>query len=89
MVPRSFPAPGIIVSITGVLEILGAVGLLLPITARAAAVCLAVLLVAMFPANVRAARERLTIMGRPAMNVAARGALQALFVGALVAVAVG
>lgn len=89
MVPGSFPAPGMIVSITGVLEILGTVGLLLPITARAAAVCVAVMLVAMFPANVRAAREQLTIMGRPAMNVALRGALQVLFVGALVAVAAG
>jgi len=89
MVPRSFPSPGMSVSITGVLEILGAVGLLLPITARAAALCLAVLLVAMFPANVRAAREGLTIMGRPAMNVALRGALQVLFVGALAAVAAG
>jgi len=42
----------------------------------------------MFPANVRAAREGLTILGRQAMGVGARGFIQVLFVGALVAVAI-
>ena len=88
MVPPAFPAPGTIVGITGVLEILGAAGLLIPSTARAAALCLAVLLAAMFPANVRAARERLTILGRPAPNLVLRGAMQLLFIAALLAVAV-
>jgi uncharacterized membrane protein len=55
MVPTALPAPGILVTITGLLEIAGAVGLLLPQTACAAATCLAVLLIALFPANVRAA----------------------------------
>jgi uncharacterized membrane protein len=87
MVPRVFPSPGMSVSFTGVLEILGAAGLLIPVTARAAATCLAVLLVAMFPANARAASERLTILGRPAMSIVFRGAIQVIFVGALVAVA--
>jgi uncharacterized membrane protein len=63
------------------------VGLLIPSTARAAAACLAVLLAAMFPANIRAAREGLTLLGRPAMNAAARGVLQVVFIGALAAVA--
>lgn len=61
MVPANFPSAGTIVTITGILEILGAVGLLIPFTARAAALCLAVLLLAMFPANIRAWREGLTI----------------------------
>ena len=87
MVPPIFPAPGTIITITGGLEILGAAGLLIPMTTRAAALCLAILLVAMFPANIRAARERLTILGRPAMGVAVRGAMQLLFIGALLAVA--
>jgi hypothetical protein len=43
------------------LKLLGAAGLLLPATAAAAGVCLAVLLIAMFPANARAAREHLKI----------------------------
>jgi uncharacterized membrane protein len=88
MVPTVFRAPGMLVTITGLLEIAGAIGLLLPQTAATAAICLAVLLVALFPANVRAARERLTIRGRPAMSVAMRGAMQAVFVVALVAAAV-
>jgi uncharacterized membrane protein len=57
--------------------------------ARIAAICLTVWLVAMFPANLRAASEPLTILGRPAMGIALRGAIQVLFVGALVAGALG
>lgn len=86
MVPTGFPAASVLVTVTGVLEILGAIGLLIPATSRIAACCLAILLIALFPANVRAAREGLTIMGRRAMSVPARGALQLLFLGALVAV---
>ena len=86
MVPPAFPA--IIITITGVLEILGAVGLLIPITTRAAAVCLAILLVAMFPANIRAAREHLTMLGRPATGLVLRSVMQVVFIGALAAVAV-
>lgn len=56
IVPPALPAPGRLVSITGVLELLGAVGLLLPATRVAAAVCLLVLMLAMFPANIYAAR---------------------------------
>ena len=88
MVPPAFPAAGSMITVTGILEILGAVGLLVPFFARAAAICLAVLLIAMFPANIRAARERLTILGRPAMSVAVRGAMQLMFVTALLLVAV-
>src|SRR5215467_7852939 len=61
MVPPILPRPDRIVSATGVLEILGAVGLLIPAMAPVAAACLTVLLVALFPANIRAARESLTI----------------------------
>src|SRR6266700_3128957 len=66
MVPASFPRPDLIVTITGLLELLGAAGLLFPATAGVAAACLAVLLASMFPANVRAARLRLTIGGKRA-----------------------
>jgi uncharacterized membrane protein len=87
MVPPAFPAPAIIITITGVLEILGAAGLLIPLTARAAAICLAILLAAMFPANIRAAREHLTILKRPAPGLPLRSAIQLLFIGSLIAVA--
>jgi uncharacterized membrane protein len=56
IVPPGLPAPGLLVTITGVLELLGAAGLLLPQTRAAAAACLFVLMLAMFPANVYAAR---------------------------------
>ena len=46
MVPSAFPRPDLIVTMTGLLEILGAVGLLFPATASVAAVCLAGLLIA-------------------------------------------
>jgi uncharacterized membrane protein len=56
IVPPKLPAPGLLVTITGVLELLGAAGLLYPPTRVAAAVCLFVLMLVMFPANVYAAR---------------------------------
>jgi uncharacterized membrane protein len=87
MVPPIFPLPAILVTLTGVLEILGAVGLLVPVTTRMAAFSLAILLVALFPANVRAAKERFTILGRPVPRLAPRAAIQVIFLAALVAVA--
>jgi len=83
MVPSAFPRPDLIVSATGVLEILGAVGLLIPAIASVAAVCLAMLLISLFPANIRAARERLTIGGRPATALPLRTLLQLVFIGAV------
>ncbi|PXX07621.1 DoxX family protein [Mycolicibacterium moriokaense] len=56
IVPPRLPAPGLLVTITGVLELLGAAGLLYPPTRVAAAVCLFALMLVMFPANVYAAR---------------------------------
>src|SRR3954453_3293429 len=56
IVPPRLPAPALLVTITGALELLGAAGLLYPPTRVAAAVCLFLLMVAMFPANVYASR---------------------------------
>jgi uncharacterized membrane protein len=83
MVPRVFPRPDLMVSATGVFEILGAVGLLIPAIAPVAAACLAMLLIALFPANIRAARERLTIGGRPATVLPLRALLQLVFIVAV------
>jgi uncharacterized membrane protein len=80
MVPRVFPRPDMMVSATGVLEILGAVGLLIPAIAPVAAACLAMLLIALFPANIRAAREGLTIGGRSATVLPLRTLLQLVFI---------
>lgn len=56
IVPPRLPAPGLLVTITGVLELMGAAGLLYPQTRVAAAVCLFALMLVMFPANVYASR---------------------------------
>src|SRR5690606_27541926 len=52
MVPPALPAPGLLVTVTGVLELAGAAALLWRRTAPWSAAGLSVLLVAMFPANV-------------------------------------
>ncbi|TDB79655.1 DoxX family protein [Micromonospora sp. KC721] len=82
MVPPRLPRPELLVTATGVLELAGAAGLLIPATARWAAAGLTLLLLAMFPANVSAARRRLTLAGRPVTPLGPRTALQALFIAA-------
>lgn len=83
MVPPAFPRKESIVTVTGLLEIAGAIGLLLPAVSRAAAVCLIVLLIAMLPANIYAARHQLTIGGRPVPKVTVRIAIQLVFITAV------
>ena len=61
MVPPSFKRPERWVTATGILEVLGAVGLLIPATVTIAAIGLSLMLIAIFPANVHAARLHLTI----------------------------
>ncbi|RAP77786.1 DoxX family protein [Paenibacillus montanisoli] len=85
MVPESLPRREAIVSVTGLLELAGAVGILIPVSAPAASICLAVLFIAMFPANVRAAREKLTIGGSPVPSLPVRTVLQLLFIAAALA----
>jgi uncharacterized membrane protein len=86
MVPPALPEPGLLVSITGVLELAGAAGLLWRRTAPWAAGGLAALLVAMFPANVYAALEGLTLNGAPAMPLVPRTLLQVVFLAATLTV---
>ncbi|MGW1740294.1 DoxX family protein [Nocardia sp. NPDC001965] len=85
MVPPRLPAAPALVTFTGVLELAGAIGLLIPATARLAAVALLILLIVMFPANVRAARADLGIKTMP---LPLRTLVQVLFVAACVVVAV-
>ncbi len=88
IVPPRLPAPALLVTITGVLELLGAFGLLIPATRTAAAVCLFLLMLAMFPANVYAAR-----MPNPPKSMTSRlsvrTAEEAVYLAAAVVVAVG
>ncbi|BBZ50891.1 DoxX family protein [Mycobacterium heidelbergense] len=88
IVPPRLPAPGLLVTVTGLLELLGAVGLLVPATRMAAAVCLLVLMLAMFPANVYASR-----MPDPPKSMTTRlplrMAIEVVFLAAAIAVAIG
>ncbi len=88
IVPPRLPAPGYLVTITGLLELLGALGLLLPVTRVAAAVCLILLMLAMFPANVYASR-----MPNPPKSMTTRlplrTAIEVVFLAAPIVVALG
>ncbi|MET9344920.1 DoxX family protein [Nonomuraea sp. NPDC003804] len=87
MIPAVFPRPALLVTITGVLELAGAAGLLIPPLAPWAAIGLALLMAAMFPANVSAARRGLTLAGKPVTPLSVRTALQVLFIAAAIAAA--
>ncbi|WP_433117683.1 DoxX family protein [Micromonospora sp. CA-246542] len=89
MVPPRLPRPDLLVTLTGVLELVGAAGLLIPTTARLAAAGLGLLMLAMFPANVSAARRRLTLAGRPVTPLGQRTILQLVFVATTAAISFG
>jgi len=80
MVPPGLPSPATLVTLTGIAEVLGALGLLIPWTARLAAYGLILLLIAMFPANVHAAHRNQAIGGRPATPLPIRAPLQAVWI---------
>jgi uncharacterized membrane protein len=86
IVPPALPAPALLVTVTGVLEILGAAGLLFGPT-RVAAACLFLLMLVMFPANVYASR-----MPDPPKSMASRlgvrTAEEVIYLAAAVVVAV-
>ncbi|HTX96162.1 MAG TPA: hypothetical protein VME67_15645 [Mycobacterium sp.] len=88
IVPPQLPAPAALVAITGVFELLGALGLLIPVTRFAAALCLLVLMLAMFPANIYASR-----MPDPPKSMTTqlplRTAAEIVFLTAAVVVAIG
>jgi uncharacterized membrane protein len=83
MVPPALPRPELLVAVTGLLEIAGAVGLLIPSTASVAAYALIALLIAMLPANVNAAKTGVTLRGRPATPLLLRIPLQMIWIGLL------
>jgi uncharacterized membrane protein len=82
MIPAALPRPYLLVTVTGVLELAGAVGLLIAPLAPYAASGLALLMAAMFPANVSAARRGLSLGGKPVTPLPQRIALQTLFIAA-------
>jgi uncharacterized membrane protein len=65
MVQGMVPWPQFIVVFTGVCELAGAVGLLVPRLRRLAGIMLAIYFIAVFPANIRNAIQGLSVAGLP------------------------
>ena len=84
MVPPSLPAPGLLVTVTGVMELVGVAGLVYRRTAAWSAGALTVLMLAMFPANVYAAEEHVTTATSDELPY--RIAMELVFLAATVAV---
>ncbi len=82
MVPDPLPTGMWLIYLTGVLEIAGAIGLLVPRFQRVAGICLVVLLLAMFPANVNAALNGIPLRGEPPTPLWLRLPIQLLFLWA-------
>lgn len=87
MVPRGIGNAGLWVSVTGLAEVAIAIGLQIPHLARWTAAAAMLMLCCLFPANVKAAREHLTILQRPVLPVLPRLLLQLVFLGALATIA--
>ncbi|HIW45739.1 MAG TPA: DoxX family protein [Candidatus Yaniella excrementigallinarum] len=92
IIPPKLPHPALLVTITGVLEVLGVVGLVIPpswaVGVRTiSALALAALMVVMFPANVYAAQDH-RHPASPHTGLALRTIMQILFISSAVVVAV-
>lgn len=80
MVPPFVPFASATIYLTGVLELAGALGLVLTTTRAYAGLGLAVLFVLMFPANVYAALEGIPLAGDPATPLWFRTPEQLVFI---------
>jgi uncharacterized membrane protein len=78
IIPPFFPYRPQLVVFSGLLELAGAIGLLLPAFTRPASVCLALMMVAIFPANVYAANQSVGGLHMPSVPI--RLAMQVIYV---------
>ena len=81
MIPDPLPNDLWVIYLTGLFEIAGAVGLLIPRTRRLVGVCLVLLLVAMFPANVNATINGIPLGGNAPTPLWFRAPMQLLYIG--------
>ena len=81
MLPPWVPRPNVVVYFTGICEVAGAVGLLIPVLSHAAGISLIVFFLAVLPANIHAAKAGVTLRGKDATAVRLRVPLQLLFIG--------
>ena len=84
MVPASVGNPGVWITFTGIAEIAIAVGLQIRGLAPWVAVIAVVMLCCLFPANMKAAREHLTILRKPVLSLGPRLLIQLVFIAALI-----
>ena len=80
MTPQWVPRPRAMVFFTGLCELAGAIGLVVPETRRAAGIALILFFIAVLPANIHAARAKVTLRGRPATPLWLRLPMQILFI---------
>src|SRR3712207_153108 len=81
MIPAPLPDGLWVIYLTGVFEIAGAIGLLIPRTRRLAGICLVLLLVGLFSANVNAALNEIPLRGEAATPLWIRTPMQLLYIG--------
>ena len=78
IIPPGFPHPFLLVVLSGVFEICGAIGLFLPKIRRLTALLIAFMMIAIFPANIYAAGK--TISGLHMPSVPVRTTMQAVYI---------
>lgn len=83
MIPPPLTGELWVIYLTGVMEIAGAIGLTIPKVRRLAGICLFLLLVTLFPANVYAAVNSIQFRGSPPTDVWLRGLVQLVLLAAL------
>jgi uncharacterized membrane protein len=79
MVPPPLTGQLWVIYLTGFMEVAGAVGLLMRRTRYLAGICLLLLLLALFPANVYAAMQGIEFRGAPPTDIWLRALIQAVF----------
>lgn len=85
MVPAAFGSPTLWVTVTGLAEILIAIALQVPGLATPVGALAGTMLICMFPANAKAARERMSIGGRSVPSLGIRLGIQVVFLAAIAA----
>jgi len=88
MVPAWVPVRGLAVPLTGLLEIAGGIGLMVPVASRIAAAALGVMLLFLTPANIHAALDEVPFRGRTPTPLWLRLPAQAVLVASAVWLAV-
>jgi uncharacterized membrane protein len=81
MIPAPLPNGLWVIYLTGLFEIAGAIGLLIPRTRKLAGICLVLLLVGLFSANVNAALSEIPLRGEAATPLWIRTPMQLLYIG--------